>query len=373
MADMAARENAPQDVVTLADVKALAGAVDPCITLVLPIPNPAELAARLKGALRSVRKQLAERHTGTETANGLLAPIEQLAADVETAHMWANSLIAFRSPGAFRHYWMRERLKDVAEVGKRFEIRPLLAALAREQRFHLLSIGRHHVRLFRSTPHSTEEVRLEGMTPQNMQEFLHTRQPDHLLEKRMSAGPSVGSMQGVLFGTGSESEREQDRFRHFLKEVERGVTKLLRRDAGPLILAGVEYDVAIYRQLNTYPHLLEQAIHGSPEGLTAQNLHERAWEIVNQCPSEALQKALADYRKQSGAALILGDMGAILKAAAEGRVAGLFLSENAGAGGQPDDPLNMAALETVLHGGWAFELKPADMPAKDSATALLRF
>jgi hypothetical protein len=70
---------------------------------------------------------------------------------------------------------------------------------------------------------------------------------------------------------------------------------------------------------------------------------------------------------------VLGDAGAIVKAAAEGRVASLFLSENAGTGGQPDDPLNMAALQTVLHGGWAFELNPADMPAKNSATALLRF
>src|SRR5271157_3841883 len=373
MADLAARENAAQDVVTLADVKALAGAVGPCITLVIPIPNPAELAARLNSSLRSVRKQLAKRHTDTETAGGLLAPIEQLAANLETAHIWANSLITFRSPGAFRYYWMCERLNDMALVGERFEIRPLLAALSREQRFYLLAIGRHHVRLFRSTSRSTEGVRLEGAAPQNMQEFLHTRQPDHLLEKRMSAGPSVGSMQGVLFGTGSESEKEQGRFRHFLQEAERGVTKLLRRDAEPLILAGVEYDVAIYRQLNTYAHLLEQAIHGSPERLTAQNLHERAWEIVSQCPSEPLQKALADYRKQSGAALVLGDTGAIVKAAAEGRVAGLFLSESAGAAGQPDDPLNVAALETVLHGGWAFALNPAEMPAKDSAAALLRF
>jgi hypothetical protein len=373
MADLAAPENATQDVVTLADVKALAGAVGPCITLVMPIPNPVEMADRLRSALRSIQEQLVESHTDTKTACGLLAPVERLVADLETSHMWANSLIAFRSPGAFRHYWMRERLKDVAVVGERFEIRPLLAALSREQRFHLLAIGRHHVRLFRSTAHSMEGVRLEGVVPQNMQQFLHTRQPDHLLEDRMAAGPSVGSMQGVLFGTGSESEKEQDRFRHFLKEAERGVTKLLRRDAEPLILAGMEYDVAIYRQLNTYPHLLEQAIHGSPERLTAHNLHERAWEIVSQCPSEPLQKALADYRKQSGAALVFGDTGAILKAAAAGRVAGLFLSESAGTPGQPDDPLNMAALETVLHGGWAFALNPAEMPAKDSAAALLRF
>ena len=373
MADIVARRNATQDVVTLADVKALAGAVGPCITLVVTISNPLELATRLKSALFLVQKQLAERHTHAETVGGLLAPIKQLGPDAETAHAWANSLVAFRSPGAFQHHWMRERLNDVAVVGERFEIRPLLAAMAREQRFHLLAIGRHHVRLFRSTPHSAEEVRIEGIAPQNMREFRHTRQPDHLLENRMAAGPSVGSMQGVVFGVGSEGGKEQDRFRHFLKAVERGVTKLLRRDAEPLILAGLEYDVAIYRQLNTYPHLLEQAIDGSPDGQTPQQLHERAWEIVSQCPSESLKKALEDYRKQSGAGLVLGDAVAIGKAAAEGRVAGLFLSESAGAGSQPDDPLNVAALETVLHGGWAFELKPAGMPTKDSATALLRF
>jgi len=347
MADTAARKNETQDVVTLADVKALAKAAGPCITLALSIPNPAELKARLKSALRSVQKQLAE-GTDHETAGALLAPIEQLAADVETAHVWANSLIAFQSAEVFRYYWMRQQLKDMAEVGERFQIRPLLAALAREQSFHLLAIGKHRVRLFRSTPHSTQEVQLEGMAPQNLEESQHPLQP-----------------------AGSENEKDQDHFRHFLKQVETGVTKLLRQDGGPLILAGVEYDVAIYRQLNTYPRLLEQAIHGSTESHTARDLHERAWEIVSQSPSEPLQKALADYRQQSGAALLLGDADAIGKAAAEGRVAGLFLADNAGS--QPGDPWNIAALETVLHGGWAFELNPADMPAKDSATALLRF
>src|SRR5271157_2223246 len=207
MADLTARENATQDVVVPADVKALAGAVGPSITLAMPIPNPAELAEGLKSALHSIRKQLLESHTDTQTAGELLAPLERLAAGLETTHMWANSLIAFRSPGAFRHYWMRERLKDMAVVGERFEIRPLLAALSREQRFHLLAISRHHVRLFRATPHRMEEVRLEGMAPQNMQQFLHTRQPDHLREDRMAAGPSIGSMPGVQFGTGSESEK----------------------------------------------------------------------------------------------------------------------------------------------------------------------
>jgi hypothetical protein len=358
MADMAAREIAHEDVVTLADVKALAGAAGPCITLITPIPNPQELVVRLKNAVRSAHKQLAERHTDAGTAGGLLAPVEQLAANLETARMWANSLIVLRSPSAFRYYWVRQRLNEVAVVGDRFEIRPLLAALAREQRFHLLAIGRHHVRLLRSTPHSVEEVRIEGMASGSIEEWLQSHEPDLLLENRRS-GPGT--------------DEEEGRFKHFLKEVERRVTNLLRPDAGPLILAGVEHYVTIYRQIDTYANLLDPAIHGSPDGLSAQTLHERAWEIVSQCPSEPLKKALADYRKQSGAALVLGDVEAILKAASEGRVAGLFLSENAGAAGQPADPLNVAAIETVVHGGWAFELNSAEMPAKDSAAALLRF
>ena len=116
MSDMA-RENATQDVVTLADVRMLTGTAGPCITLAMPISNSLEFVARLKSALRSLQKQLAERHTRAETIASLLAPIEQLGPNWETAEVWANSLIAFRAPGAFRHYWVRDRRKDVAVVG----------------------------------------------------------------------------------------------------------------------------------------------------------------------------------------------------------------------------------------------------------------
>lgn len=371
MAETLAREISTPDVVTPVDVKTLASAEGPCITLVMPVPNPLELVARLKNALRSVERQLA-RHIDTEVAPGIVAPIEQLATQAETAQMWADALIVFRSPGVFQHYWMRERLREVAVVGERFQIRPLLGVLAREQRFHLLALSRHEVRLFRCAPHRAEEVRLEGQALRNMRDWPHNREADHLLENRMPAGPSAGSMQGVAFGTGAEGEKEEERLRHFLKEVEKGVTAILRQDGEPLIVAGVEYEVAVYRRLNTYPLLLEQSLHGSPDGLTAQVLHERAWEIVNQCPSQPLKKALAEYEKHGGTSRVSGEPGVVAEAALEGRVASLFIAESAGSD-QPDDPLNIAAIETVLHGGSAFELKPAEMSLKGPVAALLRF
>ena len=46
------------------------------------------------------------------------------------------------------------------------------------------------------------------------------------------------------------------------------MTAHLHNDPAPLVLAGVEYELAIYRRVNSYPRTLEQPVHGSPDGMT---------------------------------------------------------------------------------------------------------
>jgi hypothetical protein len=53
---MIAREITPRDVVTFSDVKQLAAANGPCLTIVTPISNPAELTTRLKNMVRGAQK-----------------------------------------------------------------------------------------------------------------------------------------------------------------------------------------------------------------------------------------------------------------------------------------------------------------------------
>jgi hypothetical protein len=80
------------------DLKELATANGPCITAVIPLPNPAELKTRIKNAIRGIQKQLAEHGTDPRTASGLIAPIEDLAGDMTSNGTWAHALILFRSP-----------------------------------------------------------------------------------------------------------------------------------------------------------------------------------------------------------------------------------------------------------------------------------
>jgi Bacterial archaeo-eukaryotic release factor family 3 len=368
------------DIVSMGDLGRIAGSPGPCITLLTAIPNPAEIRARLKNMLRTAQKELAQHGADGDL---LLDPVQDLAATLEMDGSWANGLIVLRSPDMFRYWWLRGSFSETVAVAGRFQMRPLFALAATEQRFYLLAVSEKLVHLFRCTQHGMERVSVN--VPQNMQDWLSMSAPDHDLQNRSTAGPSIGSMKGVTFGMSSDREREDEYLRHFLVEVEQGVAKALREDRAPLVLAGVEREVAHYRRVNTYPRLVDEAVPGSPDGVAEQELHGRAWSIVSRMQSEALRRAREEFDRQSNRHRVSTKPREVVKAAFEGRVADLFFRDTASFTGSWDaasaevhesegeDLVNAAAVETVRQGGRAFELSGAEMPVGEEIAAALRF
>src|SRR6266851_723254 len=58
---MTAQDAISHEIVTFDDLKELATTSGPCITMAVPLPNPAEIDVRLKNAIRGVQETLAER------------------------------------------------------------------------------------------------------------------------------------------------------------------------------------------------------------------------------------------------------------------------------------------------------------------------
>jgi hypothetical protein len=374
------------DTIPYDDLKLLAGASGPCITIVANIPNPPALPIRMKAALRSVDKQLKDRGTGSAVAQQLMQPVRDLAAAAETARIWSNALIVFRSPDMFRYYLLYRRAPEIESVDEHFQVRPLLAAMAREQEFYVLGLNRRHIRLLYCTQHRVEERHAHGDMPSDIAVWLNTRQPDHILSNRSTAGPSVGTMKGVRFGTSTDSDREDESLAHFYKAVDRGIATLLRSERTRLLLAGTESEVALYRRLSGYQNIFDKHIHGSTDGLPDSDLHRRALELMIQSRSEALEKALADFASRREDRRVSLDTSDAIKAAFEGRVEDLFIAEGAELRGAwnaethqvetaipREDLLNAAALQTVQHGGRAFVLDAGEMPDARDAAAVLRY
>lgn len=359
---MAAPSVVFQEVVSFAELKALSRAAGPCITLALLLPNPAETRARLKNAAHTLEKSLTSSERDRAAAD-LLDPIRDMAAAIEERAVWAKAMLVLRSPGMIQGHWLRGWRKELVEIRNRFDLRPLLAAIAREQRFHLLSLSQGQVRLFQSTMFRAGEEKLPPSTPRNLRAWEKTRQPDHTLDNRATAGPSTGSMKGVMFGTSTDREKHDEYLRHFFKAVDQGVRAVLGDDAAPLVLAGVSHELAIYRKVTTYPRLFERDVVGSPDAIPEHDLLERARDLVVQAPSEPLRKAIADLKRRP----LSLDVKEICDIASEGRIASLLISEET-----ENDCLESAARDTICHGGQAFLVRPAELPGTSPAVAVLR-
>ena len=354
---------AESELVSFEDLKALAGGGSPCITIAVAIPNPMQIRPIIHNALDDVKKGLKEKEIRTHTE--LVEPIQTLAASIEERGEWSKNLVLFRSPNIFRYFSLRELEKQFVVVEDRFQIRPLLSLLSRHQRFYLLSLSQKHVRLFYCTYHSAEELGWRGLAAQSLEAWMSTNQPDHMSDSRESA----------------DGERHGEYMAHFFKQVDKALEHILLDKTIPLILAGVELEIAIYRRLNTHPHLMEHAVLGSPEGIPPSELRERAVAIVTQVQSPALRQALDEFERYGGTSRVSVTIEEILKAAWEGRVSHLIVQEDAERRGTVDDGthrdeedlLNRAALETALRGGHVFALPVAEMPAQADAVAVLRF
>jgi hypothetical protein len=199
---------------------------------------------------------------------------------------------------------------------------------------------------------------------------MNSRIPDHVLDNRSAGGPSVGKMKGVLFGTNTDRERHEEYLKHFFKEVDEGVHHILLGQNAPLILAGVQEEVALYRPVNSYPRLMKQAVLGSPDAYEPNELHDRALEIAREIPPPPLEKALEQLKEVFGTKLAVSDRDEIVQRAEEGRVADLLLGEESG---PQADLLNLAALKTLQHRGQAFTVKKSMLPPKTDAVAILRY
>jgi hypothetical protein len=161
---------------------------------------------------------------------------------------------------------------------------------------------------------------------------------------------------------------------------------VLRGKTEPLVLCGVDYERTIYHQINTYPHLWEQGVHGSPESLKGGEMHARALQAVQDYFAQPAKKAIEQWNDLAGGTRATTSFPEIVKAAFEARIASLLVKEGTSTmgvfdrntmemkvAGRQEDLVNAAALQTLAFGGEVFILRPEDVPNGSHLAAVLRW
>lgn len=333
------------------DLKKLAAIDGPCLSIFQPLRDDfsqvTKSETRLTAAAQKADVLLTEKGFNAADREEFLRPIFKVAENTD----WSGrigSMIIFRAPGFTQASFWPDTLKVCVHLADEFFILPLLAGLAAQRNFWILTLSIHKIRLFRGTRQGFSEVALPKDLPRSLADAGGFDKPDHDLENRSAPGASTGQTAAVRSGTGSANETQGRYLHDFFKMIDRAIQPILAGSAAPLILAAVEREIAIYRDVNTYAGLSEQAIHGSPESLGEERLHKAALEFIAANPATAGEQARREMDAAAGRGLLVTDLAAIREAAGMGQVERLFLDANP----QADENLiNAAALAVIRNSG----------------------
>jgi hypothetical protein len=274
-------------------------------------------------------------------------------------------------------------------AGSRFHIKPLLPLFSSDGRFYVLALSQNEVRILQCTRFSSMALDLPELSG-GLQAVLNYDDTGKALQFHTGTADSDGRRSALFHGHGIGVDDAKDEIVQYFRRIDAVISRILQNETAPLVLAGVDYLLPLYRSVSGYGNLAEDGIQGNPDSLPAQTLHARAWEIVQ--PHFAASQAQEGARLQQlvGTGLASGDLPEIVAASVQGRVDVLFVATGqqqwgiltpdesrvklvAQADAGSEDLLNRAAVETLLHGGRVFALHPEQVPLEAAAAAIFRF
>jgi len=385
------------DTITFNEVKQLAGHQGvTAVSLYLPTHFTGEAglqdAIRLKNLLQRAEDQLEAGGLRRCDAQQLLAPADELPASAEFWRKRSQSLAIFLAPGLFRAYRLPAVLKESVTVHRRLHIKPLLTVADRGERFLLLVLGQNHVGFWEVTHSKITEVSVRGL-PQSKRVALNYDGADRgeqVHSAMRGSLSSLGKQAAVFHGQGGVPDTAKADLEQFFRMIDRALTPVMGQETAPLLLAGVDYLLPIFRRISSYPHIAERHLTGNCESLTGQQLHERGWEVMRPYFDRPRRHALDRVRELVGSEKASADVAQIASAAANGKIDTLLVDPrrdqpgtfNAQSGqatlcDQPasdgEDLVNLAVAETLLHGGGVFAAEPHELPAPGPLAAIFRF
>ncbi|MGL4622808.1 baeRF7 domain-containing protein [Chroococcidiopsis sp.] len=370
-----------------------------CVSIFLPTvrtagPEIEQEPIRLKNLLKLAQERLVELGMRHSKVLELLQP----AQDLETSDFWlhqSDGLAIFCSPEVFRYYRLPLHLEELVVVSNHFHIKPLLPLLTSNGQFYILALSQKDVRLLQCTRDRDNQIDLTNVLP-SLAEVLKFEQPERQIQSHLGTPGAASGRRGnrggatIFHGHGAGDEDEKENLRLYCHRVDEAIQPLLHGDRAPLVLAGVEYLLPIYQEANTYPYLLDAAVTGNPEMLSAAELRQQAWALVQPYFLQEQQAAADRYRQLAGTGQISQDVREIVSAAYYQRIDCLFVAVGAqqwgtfvadtntidfhdGAEPGDEDLLDVAARHTLLNGGTVYAVELENLPDESPVAAIFRY
>lgn len=343
-------------------------------------------AIKLKNKITQLKFALLEKDYNTPTINEFVAPLEKLQKDQEFWQHQSDGLAIFRTPEQLSYYHIPIRFKERFFLNNRFYLKPLIPLIKGQNRFFVLTLSQNDIQFFECTQHSIVNVNIDDLVPNSIEEVIGTETYPNELQFR-----TLGGGRAMYHGQGGTNSRKETDMKRFFRLINDGLMQMLHDENVPLILAGVDYLMPMFREVCAYRYLMmDRHISGNMENQDMAWIHEQAWELMEGFFNQKKEAALEHYVDMVGSTKATDSLDTIVRAAYSGRIEALYLREGVDYWGYFDKEnqtveihnhkkkgdgclLNMAAIQSTLHGSKVYLLDKEEMPIQQEACAVLRY
>jgi hypothetical protein len=243
-------------------------------------------------------------------------------------------------------------------------------------------------RLYRADAFGIRYINVPEL-PDGIDDVVHFEEKD---DQKLFRTDTSGAGQGANFhGIGSGKPDDKANIAMYFDEVDETLMKsVLNTENAPLVLAGVEYLIPIYKQVAKYKNIWSEPLTGNHEYEDLNTLYTQATAVVAPYFMERVNKAKQIYGNQSATALTSSVVEDVVPAAYYGRIGSLFVRRNEHLWGtfdemknelvihdnreaQDEDLIDKAVMKTLLNGGEVYIVEKEAMPADSQLAAIMRY
>lgn len=311
----------------------------PCLSLYQPThrhyPENQQDPIRYRNLVKALEETLLRAYP-THDIQPLLDPFLALADDRDLWNHTLDGLAVLGASGVFRVYTLQRSIAEVVVAADHFHTKPLMRVLQSADRYQVLGLNRHDVKLFEGNRDALDEVELTRGVPRTIDDALgkELSEPHQTVA---SYGGVGGSHSPMHHGQGGKADEVDSDTERFFRAVDRGI---LEHHSHPsklaLILATLPEHRQLFHQVSHNPYLMEEGIDIHPDALPGDELRQRAWQVFESRYLARLAALVEEFGTARSKDLGHDELAHVAKAVSAGRVATLLIEADRDVPGRVD-------------------------------------
>lgn len=291
----------------------------PSLTITLPThrthPENQQDPIRVRNLVSQAQERLLQEFSRREV-EPLLDRLARLADAIDYRYA-LDGLVLFVNKDFAAKFYLPFAVPERVVVADTFLTRDLVFALNRMRRYWVLLLSEQPTRLFAGFHDALVEV-TEGGFP-----MVHV-------------GPGGAAALPGGFGKSVSAQRDA-RHRQFFRLVDEAFKPFNADDPLPMAVLGVDRYLAFWDEVSAHKNLVRATLRGNYDHMTAHELGQTIWPLVQQAQAEREQQELGGLAQMANQQRVISTLGEVWRMAHEGRGRTLFVEQDYHEAGRLDE------------------------------------